>query len=343
MKIMVWCGSPKGKLSITAEHVKIWEASLETGTADFAYEYPARLIGKLENDDKEFARLMDETAEADIIIWAMPVYFMLVPAGFKRFVELINERGRADVLKGKTLGILLTSIRYYDHTAMNYLQAIAEDWNCVPGAALSLGMNDVFDSGKREQLFGFGTTLQKSLEQPLQPSRQFAPLSDRGDWPYEPDLSNSPRISRRKAVLIHDGSENARLAGMMEKTRSLFEGSLEVYNLAELIRGNCLGCLKCGPDNHCSYEGKDGFIEAFRKWRNADILIMAGTIKDRFLSSVWKSYFDRSFWRTHQSSYGGEADNLALVRPLLPPGEYEGSPSDLRRDAGCGPYGFHHR
>jgi multimeric flavodoxin WrbA len=66
------------------------------------------------------------------------------------------------------------------------------------------------------------------------------------------------------------------------------------------IKGGCLGCLKCGLDNSCVYLGKDGFIDFFNEQiKTADILFFAGFIHDRFLSSLWKCFFDRSFFNGH--------------------------------------------
>ena len=43
-----------------------------------------------------------------------------------------------------------------------------------------------------------------------------------------------------------------------------------------------------------------GYIEFYNaKVRQADILVFAGAIRDRYLSSTWKTFFDRSFFNTH--------------------------------------------
>ena len=58
--------------------------------------------------------------------------------------------------------------------------------------------------------------------------------------------------------------------------------------------------MQCGMDNICVYEGKDGFIDFFnQKIKTADILFIAGAIHDRYLSSLWKCFFDRSFFNGH--------------------------------------------
>lgn len=55
-----------------------------------------------------------------------------------------------------------------------------------------------------------------------------------------------------------------------------------------------------GYDNTCIYEGKDEFTNFFRETvKKAQIIVFAGAIRDRYLSSRWKMFFDRSFFNNH--------------------------------------------
>jgi hypothetical protein len=58
---------------------------------------------------------------------AFPLYFLLVPSNYKRFIELIWERGAEAAFKGKYAASLSTSIHFYDHIVHNYINAISED------------------------------------------------------------------------------------------------------------------------------------------------------------------------------------------------------------------------
>jgi hypothetical protein len=83
------------------------------------------------------------------------------------------------------------------------------------------------------------------------------------------------------------------------------------------IKGGCTGCLKCGQANRCAYEGKDGFIDAFRsKVQTADLLVFAGTTRDRALSARWKAFLDRGFFNTHQSVLKGKQFLFLVSGPL---------------------------
>ena len=103
-----------------------------------------------------------------------------------------------------------------------------------------------------------------------------------------------------KRVLILTDSDNGHtnLGRMVERFKGSLSGDVEVINLNDVdIKGGCLGCIQCGYDNTCAYQGKDGYVEFFNtKAKRADVLVFAGTIKDRYLSSRWKLFFDRSLF-----------------------------------------------
>jgi hypothetical protein len=62
-----------------------------------------------------------------------------------------------------------------------------------------------------------------------------------------------------------------------------------VVNLPEIrIRGGCMGCLQCGLDNECVYRDKDEIRETYERLKAADVVILAGAIRDRYLSWRWR-------------------------------------------------------
>jgi multimeric flavodoxin WrbA len=83
------------------------------------------------------------------------------------------------------------------------------------------------------------------------------------------------------------------------------------------IRAICQGCLQCGAHFKCAFEGKDGFVDFLRSTiMTADILIYAGTFINRYLSSKWKTFFDRSFFNTHTPMLAGKQVDFLISRPL---------------------------
>jgi hypothetical protein len=108
------------------------------------------------------------------------------------------------------------------------------------------------------------------------------------------------------------------LIRMAEHFRKTFSREIEMINLRQVdIKGGCLGCIQCGYDYTCAYTGKDEFIDFFNtKVKTADIVVFAGEIKDRYLSSRWKMFFDRSFFNTHTPYLAGKQIGFIVSGPL---------------------------
>jgi multimeric flavodoxin WrbA len=111
---------------------------------------------------------------------------------------------------------------------------------------------------------------------------------------------------------------HANLGKMIERLKNSFTGEVNVTNLHHLdMKGGCLGCIQCGYDYQCSYGNQDEYVQFYKDHvKNADILIFAGTIQDRYLSSRWKMFFDRSFFHTHTPSLTGKQLGFILSGPL---------------------------
>lgn len=60
---------------------------------------------------------MDDVRTADLVLWATPVFYMLVPGQSKRSIELVDERGEAGASSGRYAAVVTNSIHYYDHAA----------------------------------------------------------------------------------------------------------------------------------------------------------------------------------------------------------------------------------
>jgi hypothetical protein len=126
-------------------------------------------------------------------------------------------------------------------------------------------------------------------------------------------------VEGKKVLIVADNlSDNTNLQKMVERLRQTFSPSAELIQLKDIdIKGGCLGCLQCGFDNICVYEGKDGYIDFYNnKVKRADILIVAGAIHDRYLSSLWKCFFDRSFFNGHTPALMGKQVGFVIAGPF---------------------------
>ena len=80
--------------------------------------------------------------------------------------------------------------------------------------------------------------------------------------------------------------------------------------------GGCMGCIQCGFDNVCFYRDADDVFEVYQKLMAADIVVEAATIKDRFLSARWKTFWDRGFFNNHIPVLVGKQVGYLVSGPL---------------------------
>jgi len=316
MKVAIINGSPKGEKSISLHYARY--IAKRFPQHHYTEHFVAQRIASIERDENRFQSIVDDMAQADIILWAFPLYYMLVHSGLKRFVELLFEHDTASLLAGKVAGLLSTSIHFYDHTAHNYMRGISEDLGMGVAAEYAADMSDIREPGGREQMDHFARTLFDAHTQGRTVPRQLAPIVP-APWAYasisEPQAVD---VAGRKVAIVHDAlPEDTSLLAMVDRLAQSFAGEAIVTNLREIsLAGGCLGCIRCGQDNECVYDGKDEHRALNELLKEMDIIVFAGAIHDRYLSSRWKMFFDRSFYNGHVPSLAGKQFVWALSGPL---------------------------
>jgi multimeric flavodoxin WrbA len=317
MKITVLNGSPKGETSVTMQYVKYIQKTFPEHDVEIVSV--AQRIKRIERDETLFQEIVERIRASDGILWAFPLYILHVHAGYKRFIELIWERGVQDAFEGRYAATLSTSIHFSDDTAHNYVHAICDDLGMRYVGAFSPEMRDLLTEEGQRKLTTFAGEFFGAIGREPLTTRLYGPLAHR-DFEYLPGEPQQRVDAGKKQVLIvtdvQPGQENLR--GMVDRFRAAFAQPVETVNLRDLdIKGNCLGCLKCGYNNECAYAGKDDFIEFYRqKVETADILVFAGATVDRYLSSTWKTFFDRSFFNTHTPVLNDKQLVFILSGPL---------------------------
>jgi multimeric flavodoxin WrbA len=317
MKIVILNGSPKGNLSTTLQYVRFMEKKFPGNS--FQVFNIAHDIRKIETDETIFRGMIDEMNDADCILWAFPLYYFLVAAQYKRFIELIWEKGVKDAFKGKYTAALSTSIHLFDHMAHNYIHAICDDLEMKFLGSYSADTFDLLKEPEQKRFLQFCNQLLEGIAKGIPTARVFPPLQ-LYEFRYEPvDHTQSVAPGERQILILSDcASGQTSLPRMIEKLKNSFVGDAKVVNLYDItIKGGCLGCIRCGYDNTCVYEGKDEFIDFFREIvKKASIIVFAGTIRDRYLSSRWKLFFDRSFFNNHRPYLGGKQIGFVISGPL---------------------------
>ncbi len=171
-------------------------------------------------------------------------------------------------------------------------------------------MRDLFKDRERNNLLNFYNGFLDAGQRKAPCAKLYAPLIDNIPEyiPGQGKIAAGAIDPKRKIVIVTDAGEHqVNLQRMIEHFAAQFAEHPEVVNLHQIdIKGSCLGCIRCGYDNRCVYTGRDGFIDMYNKLKTADVLVFAGTIRDRYLSSLWKTFFDRAFFNTHMPSFAGK-------------------------------------
>ncbi len=316
MKITVLNGSPKGELSVTMQSVaylaKIYPQH------EFNVLHIAQRIKHLEKNRAAFDDVIERVRTSDAVLWGFSLYILIVHASYKRFIELIFERGVQEAFAGKYTAALSTSIHFFDHTAHNYIHGICDDLGMRFVDSFSADMYDLLKEEGQQQLVRFGQQFLEAIETQAPTQRQYPPLTTR-EFTYQPELAPNPvAIAGKKVVILHDENDaDSNLAKMVARCRSAFAGEVTVVNIHDIdIKGGCLGCVECGAANQCIYTGKDGYIEFYTDTvMTADVLVYAGRMVDRYLSSRWKLFFDRIFFNTHTPVLVGKQIALVISGP----------------------------
>ncbi len=306
MEIAVLNGSPKGnELSITMQYINYLKQMFPE--IKFIELNVGQLLTNMRLQEKTYQHLLDQISSADAIIWSFPVYTTLIPAQLKKYIEILFEK-KIQELSGKYAAVLSTSMKFYDHVAHNYMRAISEDLGMKYYGFFSANSFDLIEFEKRKQLYYFMKYFLEEIKGNGPISRKY-PAMLKKDFNYIPgqvkEVDKIDNLDKRIIILTDYIDQESNEAKMAFHFNHCFENGAKIFNLNDInIKGACLGCLKCGLNNKCVYN--DEFTDFFENYvKNTDILVYAGRLVDRFLSSRWKLYFDRCFYRGHIPSTEG--------------------------------------
>jgi multimeric flavodoxin WrbA len=318
MKIVVLNGSPKGDVSVTRQYVLYLEKAFPQHR--FVVLHVAQQSRKLEADAAAFDAVIDEVRSADGVIWAFPLYILLVSSQYKRFIELIAERRAGAAFYDTHAVTLSTSINYHDWNAHVYMRSVCEDLGMRFVGIYSARMNDILKQEERRRLHLFAEDFFASIASRMQHPRISAVLPLAAPGAYRAVSPVLPAETRGRKIVIltdvRDGQESLR--EMAARLATAWGDQARVVNLYDFdIKGGCQGCLRCGAAYRCAYTGKDGFIDFYNSVLvPADIIVFAGTVASRQLSWKWREFFDRSFFNTHTPSLVGKQFAFLVSGPL---------------------------
>lgn len=315
MNIVILNGSPKKDTSVTMQYMKFLEKSFPQH--NFHYIHASFYCRKMENNGAYFKEVMNVVRTADAVIWAFPLYYLLVHSQYKRFIELIFERGMEGVFEGKYTAALSTSIHFFDHTAHNYIRAVCDDLGMKYVDFFPAKMQDLTDRKKQSSLLFFFRKLENHIARSLPTAKAFHPVTEK-PFRYEPGASGGAAVTvSGQTVIVADYDETRpNVRTMAERTSASF-GNAEIINLRGIETGPCLGCLKCGFGNVCGYGENDPFVKVLRNGilPSQRIVFILG-MHDRYFSHVWQRYLERNFVHTHQPVLTGKQVSFLVSGPL---------------------------
>jgi multimeric flavodoxin WrbA len=314
VKICVLNGSPKGRDSVTLQYVRFLELAFPEHT--FFIEDIGQRIHAIETQETEFAAVIASVSASDAVLFATPVYYMLVPAQLKRFIELVFARNARPAFAGKYAASITTSIHFFDHTANAYLYAIAEDLGMAFTGSFPAEMNDLLSVPVQEQLFLFGSDFFAAVANKPCIQQMYLPVHCPTSH-YSPAQPPVPfENAGKKVVILTDAVSGSNLERMVTRAAACFGKTSVVLFVQDAgMKGGCLGCVRCAFDNTCVY--KDGFCKFWKEQvLAADILILAGTVRDRYLSAEIKQVLDRSFFLGHVPCMAGKQFGYLIEGPF---------------------------
>lgn len=293
MNILVINGSPKGEYSITLQTVRYLEKLHPEHS--FSVLHAGAEIKKLEKDFSFAKQAMEKT---DLLLFSYPVYTFVVPSQLHRFIELTKESG-AD-LPGKYASQISTSKHFYDVTAHRFITDNCQDlgMRCIRG--LSADMEDLLTEKGRKEAETFFDLLIWSVDHGMY-EKVFPQRAEEKHCPVTP-AEEAEKSGTEKVVIVADcADEDHQMMEMIGRFRAVIPLQSELVNIRKFaFRGGCLGCFQCASDGACIY--RDGFDRFLReKIQSAQGIVLAFTIRDHSMGSVFKTYDDRQFCNGHRT------------------------------------------
>ena len=199
------------------------------------------------------------------------------------------------------------------------MNAICDDLEMRYLGSFSAAMYDLMSRKGREKWILFASEFFDGIQNRVPTAKKYAPILYR-PLDYIPGLpAQKVSIQGKKVLILSDLKEpSTNLGRMIERFKNSYIEKVKVINLHEIdIKGGCLGCIQCGYDYQCSYGNQDKFVQFYKdQVKTADILLFAGSIQDRYLSSRWKMFLDRSFFHTHTPSLIEKQVGFIISGPL---------------------------
>ncbi len=316
MKIVVLNGSPKGDTSITMQSVMFIQKNYPQH--EMKVISLSQNIDEIEKTERRYMDIINEIKGSDGVLWAFPLRVLLVPAQVKRFIELVFERKDEEAFRGKYTAAVSTSFHGADNIAHNYVRAVCDDLGMNYVGFYSGELEDLLKEKERKRLVLFAESYFDAIADRRTMAKSFTPVT-RSMFSYAPSGTKGKiETGGKKVTIVTDMKDSQSNSGrMIENFRRLFIEPPDVVDLNSVEIKWCRGCMHCAYDNTCIQRDADGYYRLFESSiKPADIIIFAGTIKDRFLSTRWNVIFDMSLYNNHIPTLSNKQVGFIISGPL---------------------------
>ncbi len=294
MHILVINGSPSGDSSITLQTALFLEQSFKEHS--FSYINAA---SKIRYYEQHFDEVKPQLEQADLILFAYPVYTFLVPSQLHRFIELMKEH--ID-LHGKYASQITTSKHFYDITAHRFIQDACDDMRMHYVRGLSADMEDLLSKQGQEDALAFFRYVLFNMRNDLHEPRYYREKKT-ASYPLPAPLEKKNVLKPWKIAVVCDLSSDTdgRLAAMIARFQNAIGAETKVIRLDEFpFKGGCLGCFRCAAEGSCIYtDGFDSFLRD--NIQTCDATVYAFTIRDHSMGYLFKVFDDRQFCNGHRT------------------------------------------
>lgn len=292
MKICVLNGSPKGKYSVTLQTLLY----LEKLYSEHIFEI-IHIGQQIKSFEKNSSKVIEKIKNADMIIFSYPVYTFIAPSQLHRFIEIIKEQN-VD-LENKFVSQITTSKHFYDMTAHKYVEDNCHDLKMKVVKGLSLDMEDLTTKEGQKNITDFFEYLVKCYEHNIYEPNVIIDSQKRA---YQPGIEEISVKSNKKVVIVADiKDDDLTLKTMIDDFVKGLPHQNKIVNIRKFpFMGGCLGCFNCAGSGECVY--KDRFDKFLREEiQTNDAIVIAFTIKDHSMGSIFKMYDDRQFCNGHRT------------------------------------------
>ena len=293
MKILVINGSPKGDYSVTLQTTLFLEKVF--------YEHSFKVINvgqQIKKYEKDMSSALVSIYESDLIIFSYPVYTFIAPSQLHRFIELLKKQNID--FSNKFVTQITTSKHFYDMTAHKYIEDNCHDLNMKVIHGLSADMEDLTSKKGQIEAVEFFKYVINCVNNNVYEIKQNT--LDLYPKTYIPSFKEVSKNNDKEVVIVTDLKEDdINLKNMIKDFINIIPYKVKTVNLREFsFHGGCLGCFNCAGDGKCIY--KDNFDTFLRQEiQQSSAIVVAFTIKDHSMGSLFKTYDDRQFCNGHRT------------------------------------------